>query len=103
MGNGLEERDIKNITDALKELPEIEEVILFGSRAKKTHKKASDVDLAIKGKNISEKTIKRFSSKLNEELPLPYFVDIIHYETIKSNDLLEHIKRVGEVIFNKNR
>ena len=103
MGHGLKERVIEYIINASRELPEIEEVILFGSRAKRTHKKASDVDLAIKGKNISEKTVKRLSSILNQELPLPYFIDIVHYETIRNVDLIEHIKRVGEVIYNKEQ
>ena len=101
MEHGLNERDIENIIRASEEFPEIEEVILFGSRAKKTHKKASDVDLAIRGKNISDKTIKRLSSKLNEELPLPYFIDIIHYETIQNHDLSDHINRVGKIIYSK--
>ena len=101
MGHGLEKRDIENIINASKELPEIEDVILFGSRAKRNHKKASDVDLAIKGKGITDKTTKRFSSKLNEELPLPYFIDIVHYETIRNNNLKEHIDRVGEIIYSK--
>jgi predicted nucleotidyltransferase len=99
MNHGLKKRDIENIIKASRELPEIEEVILFGSRAKGTHKKASDVDMAIKGKDISEKTVKRLSARLNEELPLPYFIDIVHYGTIKNQDLIEHIERVGEVIY----
>jgi hypothetical protein len=35
MGNGLKDRDTENIIRASMELPEIEEVILFGSRAGK--------------------------------------------------------------------
>jgi uncharacterized protein len=101
MGNGLKERDIENIISASKELPEIEEVLLFGSRAKGIQKNASDVDLAIKGKNITDKITKRLSSKLNEELPLPYFIDVVHYETIRSRELVEHIDRVGKVIYSK--
>ena len=101
MNHGLQKRDIENIVKASGELPEIEEVILFGSRAKGTHKKASDVDMAIKGKDISEKTVKRLSARLNEELPLPYFIDIVHYETIQNQDLIDHIERVGEVIYRK--
>jgi uncharacterized protein len=103
MEHGLKERDIENIVNASKEFSEIDEVILFGSRAKRTHKKASDVDLAIKGKEISEKMVKRLSSKLIEELPLPYFIDIVHYETIRNQDLIEHIDRVGDVIFSRSR
>ena len=102
LGHGLSERDIENIVRASRELPEIEDVILFGSRAKKTHKKASDVDLAVKGKKISDKTVKRLSSKLNEEFPLPYFIDIVRYDTIKNRDLIDHIDRVGEIIYSRD-
>lgn len=101
MNHGLKKRDIENIIKASRELPEIEEVILFGSRAKGTHKKASDVDMAIKGKDISEKTVKRLSARLNEELPLPYFIDVVHYESIGNPDLVEHIDRVGTIIYRK--
>ncbi len=103
MSHGLQKRDIEYIIRASRELPEIEEVILFGSRAKGTHKKASDVDMAIKGKEISDKTVKRLSARLNEELPLPYFIDIINYKTIRNQDLIDHIGRVGEEIYRKDR
>ena len=102
MSHGLQKRDIENIIKASGELPEIEEVILFGSRAKGTNKKASDIDMAIKGKDISDKTVKRLSARLNEELPLPYFIDIVHYETIRNQELIDHIERVGEIIYRKN-
>ncbi|MBN1904376.1 MAG: nucleotidyltransferase domain-containing protein [Deltaproteobacteria bacterium] len=101
MENGLKDRDIENIIRASRELPEIEEVILFGSRAKGIQKNGSDVDLAIKGRNITDKTTKRLSSKLNEELPLPYFIDIVNYETIRNQALAEHIDRVGKIIYSK--
>lgn len=102
MTHWLKNRDIESIIKASEELPEIEEVILFGSRAKRTHKNASDIDLAIKGQGITAKTAKRLSSKLNEERPLPYFIDIVHYEAIRSQDLIEHIDRVGKVIYRIN-
>jgi predicted nucleotidyltransferase len=47
--SGLLARDQALILSAIKMFPEIEQVILFGSRAKGTYKKGSDVDLAIKG------------------------------------------------------
>jgi len=101
MSHELDKRDIDNIIKASRELPEIDEVILFGSRAKKTHNKASDVDLAIKGKKITDRTTKRLSARLNEELPLPYFIDIVHYEIIQNQNLIDHIDRVGEIIYLK--
>ncbi|MEW6606108.1 MAG: nucleotidyltransferase domain-containing protein [bacterium] len=56
MNNGLKESEIEKIIEALKRFPQIEQAIIFGSRAKGSHKKGSDIDLAIKGKDITEET-----------------------------------------------
>jgi predicted nucleotidyltransferase len=101
MNHGLQPREIEKIIKAAEGLPEIEEMILFGSRAKGNFKKASDIDLAIKGKEITDTTVKQLSSRLNEELPLPYFFDVIDYKSINNTDLLKHINRVGNLIYKK--
>lgn len=96
MDTGLTEADMNHIRAAIKQFPEIEDAVIFGSRAKGTHKKASDVDLAIKGHAVTPETIQRLSFLLNEELPLPYFFDVIHYESLENQLLVEHIDRVGK-------
>lgn len=98
MDTGLTQTDIKRITAAIKQFPEIDKAVIFGSRAKGTHKKASDVDLAIKGRAVTPETIQRLSFLLNEELPLPYFFDVVHYEALENRQLVEHIDRVGKSI-----
>lgn len=99
---GLLERDFKCIKEAISKYDEIEEVIIFGSRAMGNYKKASDVDIAIIGDRISRKTVRRFSDDLNEEYPLPYFFDVIDYNEISNEDLKEHIHNVGKTIYNKS-
>ena len=74
-------------------------MVLFGSRAKGTQKIASDVDLSIKGESVTYATAVRLADMLNEEKPLPYFFDVLHYESINEPRLVEHIDRVGVVIF----
>ena len=101
MSYGLFERDIAAITQAISQFPEISQTILFGSRAKGNYKPGSDVDLAIKGAEINYATVSRLSFMLNEELPLPYFFDIVHYEKITEPKLIEHIDRVGRLFYEK--
>ncbi len=96
MNTGLTQTDIGRITAAIKQFPEIDDALIFGSRAKGSYKKASDVDLAIKGRAVTGETIKRLSFLLNEELPLPYFFDVVHYETLENRQLIEHIDRLGK-------
>jgi predicted nucleotidyltransferase len=99
MKYGLIERDFIYINEAIREFPEIAEVILFGSRAKGNYKTGSDVDLAIKGDRITYEITARFADCLNEEKPLPYFFDVVNYETIAEPKLKEHIDRVGITIY----
>lgn len=96
---GLLDRDIKYIIEAIKKYPEIEEAIVFGSRAIGNYKKGSDIDLALKGANVTRKTVRRLSDELNEEYPLPYFFDVIDYNSINKEELKEHIDSMGKKIY----
>ena len=96
---GLQQRDIDYINQALQKYPVITKAVIFGSKAMENQKKGSDIDIAIKGKAISHHIIRGISSMLQDELPIPFFFDIIHYETITSSSLLDHINRVGITIY----
>lgn len=99
MSFGLTDTDLKYIISLLKEFPQIKEALIFGSRAKENFKPGSDVDLAIKGEKVTRRIVSQLSFELNEESPLPYFFDILHYEKITEPKLIEHIDRVGIVVF----
>ncbi|MEN1762016.1 nucleotidyltransferase domain-containing protein [Anoxynatronum sibiricum] len=100
--NGLLDRDLNFIIEAVDKYSEIEEVILFGSRAMGNYKKGSDVDLAIVGENIDRKILRRISDDLNEEYPLPYFFDVLNYNDISNEALKKHIDSVGKSIYKRN-
>lgn len=99
---GLLDRDLKFILEAIDKYSEIEEVVLFGSRAMGNYKKGSDVDLAIVGENIDRKILRRISDDLNEEYPLPYFFDVVVYKDISNEELKKHIDSVGKSIYKRN-
>ncbi len=95
---GLKDRDLYWIRKAIANYPQVEQVLIFGSRAMGNYKTGSDVDLAIKGYQIDRRILNRLSDDLNEEYPLPYFFDVIHYESITNEDLKAHIDTVAKVI-----
>lgn len=101
MNFGLTKRDEGYISEALLQFPEIEKAIIFGSRAMGNHKPGSDVDLAIFGANITHTTVIRLRSRLNEDLPLPYFFDVAHYEQIHNEKLKAHIDEFGHEVFSR--
>lgn len=98
---GLLERDLKFILEAISRYPEIEEVIIFGSRAMGNYKKGSDIDLALKGEKVDQRVVRRLSDELEEKYPLPYFFDIVNYNDIEDKEFKRHIDSVGKEIWEK--
>lgn len=96
---GLKSLDIEIIRLILEKEPQIDQALIFGSRAKGNYKPGSDVDIALKGKNLTERTVTHVHFCLNEDTPLPYKFDVINYHTIKEPALVEHIDRVGIVFY----
>lgn len=99
MTYGLSQKDINEIISILQQFPEVEQAFIFGSRAKGNFKLGSDVDIALQGDNVTHDTVSKILTILNEESFLPYFVDIVHFETIVDRDLKEQIKRTGQCFY----
>lgn len=97
---GLEQEQVKAIQQVLASFPEIEEAIVFGSRAKGNFKPGSDIDLALKGNPLKFDDLLALYDKL-ELLELPYTFDLVVYASIKEADLAAHIDRVGKVFYAK--
>lgn len=95
---GLKAADLRSMESAFKSLPEIESVIIFGSRALGNFKNNSDIDLCLKGLAVDYAICVKLSSKL-EELPMPYLFDIVNYNNLKNFELKSHIDRYGRLIF----
>ena len=95
------ERDLKYILKAVNKYSEIEEVIIFGSRAMGNYKKGSDVDIALKGEYVNRKIVCRLSDDLNEEYPLPYFFDVVNYNDISNEELKKHIDNAGKIVYKR--
>lgn len=93
----------KNTTQILKDFwskyPQIEQVKIYGSRAKGNFKEGSDIDFAIFGE-LDETLILKISGEM-EELPLPYKFDITGYSLIENPKLKDHIDRIGLVFWAK--
>lgn len=93
---GFKEKEYTLIVEALNKFPEIESAKIFGSRALGNYKPSSDVDIAICGENVTRSTVVRLKNLLEEELPLPYFFDIIDYTSITNEKLIKHINDYGK-------
>jgi predicted nucleotidyltransferase len=98
---GLEKHIIEMILSEISNHKEVCDVIIFGSRAKGNFKRGSDIDIAIKGKNVSFELVAGLKTIFNQKMRIPYHVDLVHYESITNHDLTDHIDRVGISIMNR--
>jgi len=80
--------------------PEVDEVILYGSRAKGNYKVGSDIDLTMKGEAVDFASLSTISQELYD-LPIPYSVDLSIFSNINNEALVQHIERVGQVFYRK--
>lgn len=97
---GLSERNVETIIEILSKYSSISSVNIFGSRAKGDYKTGSDIDLAIMNDGFSTDDLMRIQADFAES-SLPFFVDIINYQTISHPELKEHIDRAGILFYNK--
>ena len=59
-----------------------------------------DIDIALVGQTVTEKTKSMVYDVLNEDLPLPYFFDIVVLSSIKNEQLRKQILEQGIAILN---
>lgn len=98
---GLKEATIQKICGVLSRYPQVEQAILYGSRAKGNYKNGSDIDLTLRGgADLTLNVLYRISDEL-DDLLLPYTIDLSIFSHISDPDVIEHIQRVGMTFYKK--
>ena len=100
MNHGLTDGTVAQIHEVLAHFPEVEKAVLYGSRAKGNYKPGSDVDLTLVGAEVTSKILGQIRGELEDGL-LPYTFDVSILSQITQADLLDHIRRVGVVFYEK--
>ncbi|MGZ3775110.1 MAG: nucleotidyltransferase domain-containing protein [Bdellovibrio sp.] len=98
---GLDDKVIQELINEFKKVPQVDEVILYGSRVKGTFREGSDIDLTLKGNELNLAILSRIETQL-DQLMLPYKIDISLFSNLQNEDLIDHITRVGVVLYKKN-
>ena len=99
---GLEDRDAELLQRTLWAFPEVEKLVLYGSRAKGNFFRSSDVDLAIYGKGVTERMSWQFKGVLYEGLSLFRRVDVVAPDHLPNPRLVQEIEKYGVVLYDKN-
>ena len=99
---GLKDIELQAIRETLATIPEVEEAIIYGSRARGTNRVSSDVDITLKGSNLTYLQLALLDAKI-DDLYLPYFVDLSLFSMLKNQDLIESIEREGKLLFRNDK
>lgn len=102
MDYGLPKEAVEQIRSVFSGYSRIEEAILYGSRAKETARKGSDIDLVLKGRDLDLRMLNQICLEL-DELLLPYRIDLSLFSSIENSDLIDHINRVGKIFYKSKR
>lgn len=100
---GLPDHVVEQIGAVLARHPQVEQAVLYGSRAKGTHRNGSDIDITLQGDaTLDGAVLYRLIDEL-DELLLPYRIDLSLHADIRDPAVLEHIERVGVAFYAKAR
>ncbi|MDR0581486.1 MAG: nucleotidyltransferase domain-containing protein [Prevotellaceae bacterium] len=97
---GLRDNDIEKLQSVFIRFPEVEKVVLYGSRAKGNYHDRSDIDLTMRGSRL-DGTVSAEIAQALDDLLLPYMIDLSVYDRLSNPDLIEHINRAGKLFYKK--
>lgn len=100
MRYGLNEDQINKICSIFQKYEQVEAAFLYGSRAKGTFRKGSDIDLSLKGEKLDTSILFKIEDEL-DDLLLPYQLDLSILHQIDNDGLLDHIERVGVLLWER--
>lgn len=100
MKYGLNILEFKSVVEVFQNTDKVRKAILFGSRAKGNYRPGSDIDIAIFSDNLSFDDYLVLKINL-DELDLLQKIDLVKFESIENPDLIDHINRVGIVIYER--
>ena len=97
---GLKQTTIDKINSVFEKNPEVEQVIIYGSRAKGNYRNGSDIDITLKGEKLTYDILSKIMGEI-DDLDTPYLFDISIFDKLDSPGLEEHINRVGQIFYKK--
>lgn len=100
MNFGLTENQLHTIQSVFEKYPIVDEVFIYGSRAKGNFSERSDVDLAVVTSESDRFTLSKIQIDFYES-DIPFLFDIQDFKRLKNQDLIEHIQRIGKRIYKK--
>jgi predicted nucleotidyltransferase len=100
MDYGLSERALNSLRNYFAGVPEVEQVILYGSRARGDHHKGSDIDFMLIGSGITPRLLSKMDMEI-DDLLLPWFIQITDRKEVRDASFLEVVEKEGVVFWER--
>jgi len=100
LDTGLDAAYEEALRDVFRASPQVEKVLIFGSRARGDYKPASDIDLAVCAPDMSFDDFALLKARL-EDLPLIFKIDLVHKDHLEDQGLRDVIHNEGHVFYAK--
>ena len=98
---GLSEQTLQKIHSVLIQYPQVEKVVLYGSRARDDYRNGSDIDLTLYGgEELTHTVVSQIVVDLDDQL-LPYTIDLSIFKNIRNPNMIKEIERVGKVFYRR--
>ena len=98
---GLSQNTIAKMNGVLARYPQVDQAILYGSRAKGSYKRGSDIDLTLQGGADLTLAVLYYIMDELDDLLLPYQIDLSIWHLIDDLALREHVERVGQPFYTR--
>jgi uncharacterized protein len=95
---GLSDRTVQTLLGIFAKQPTIRAAIVYGSRAKGNYREGSDIDISLDAPDLSFDALGSILGELDDS-DVPYLVDLSKLQDIKNPALIDHIRRVGKVLY----
>jgi len=95
---GLSDRILWDLHELFSRFPEVETVLIYGSRAKGTFRRGSDIDMAVMSTTLSDKRYTQLWSEV-EALPIAFGIDLLHWDQLGNPTLKDRILREGNALY----
>lgn len=95
---GLSSAILSDLRRVFAAYPEIEQVLIFGSRAKGSFRDGSDIDLAVFAPTMSKAAFTRLWNEL-DALPILFKMDVLHWDALNNERLKNKICAEGQALF----
>lgn len=99
---GISKRFMNELQNYCSKNPQLEKVLLFGSRARGDYHRTSDIDIAVFTKEISHTEQNLIEHAINE-LPTPLKIDVVFMNRLKKEKLISNIIKEGVVIYEQGK